>query len=113
MHHMSCVSWRAWVNPLILLISASSFAGASQAISSSLSFERTVAIFGTFSKLNNPCAREIWDQIEERNTLSDQMVASLVERHLPEYGGGLIIIDSGHAHSIAAAVRLAELGYEI
>lgn len=78
-----------------------------------MSLNETIQVYGSFSKLDNRCIREIWSEIPERNAPADRMVADLVEKRLGEYGNGLLILDSGHAHSVAAAVRLAERGFKI
>ncbi len=57
---------------------------------------------------------ELWDRIPPRNVRQDIVAADLVTEMLPAYKalGAFVIVDSGHAHSIAIAVRLAERGYE-
>jgi hypothetical protein len=101
------------VNLLISLISSLALSSPSVTKEGPFTIDETIQVFGSFTKLDNECIRQIWEAIPSRDVPSDRMVAHLVEKHLQEYGPGLIILDSGHAHSVAAAVRLAELGYAV
>lgn len=55
----------------------------------------------------------IWNRIPQRKAESDMMAAKLVSQRINEYKaiGGLVVVDSGHAHSVAIAVELAKAGY--
>lgn len=76
----------------------------------------------TFYSHHNPYAdssllssgmEKIWANIPPRDVIQDRVAAYLVEREVPKYkdSGGLIIVDSGHAHSVAIAVKLAQAGW--
>jgi hypothetical protein len=101
------------VNLLILLISSLALSSPNVTKEGPFTIDETIRVFGSFTKLDNECIRQIWDAIPSRDVPADRMVAHLVEQHLQDYGPGLIILDSGHAHSVTAAVRLAELGYAV
>jgi hypothetical protein len=59
-------------------------------------------------------AKDLWTRIPQRKAESDMMAAKLVAGRIPKYQelGGLVIVDSGGAHSIAIAVELAKRGYQ-
>ncbi len=64
--------------------------------------------------LMNSESQSLWDRIPQRKNESDMMAAQLVKNRIQEYKnlGALVIVDSGHAHSIAIGVTLAEAGYQ-
>jgi len=69
--------------------------------------------FSDLSIIQNECMRDLWDYIPLRNEVSDRMAVELVQSKLGEYNSPSgVFIDSGHAHSIAIAVILAEHGYQ-
>lgn len=64
------------------------------------------------SVIDNPCIKKIWDRIPHRYGHNDARVADVVKEHLLFYRNSTVLMDSGHAHSIAAAVELVENGHQ-
>lgn len=79
-----------------------------------LSYEEVNSIYNKPNIINNDCIKDLWSRIPIRNAPADIMVSNLVKKHLLDYPpNAFIILESGHAHSIAAGIILAENGYNL
>ncbi|MDA8792546.1 hypothetical protein N9N67_04835 [Bacteriovoracaceae bacterium] len=69
------------------------------------------SVFGKMPLLKDKCIQKIWEQIPPRDVKADRNVQSLVSRSIEKFKHNYIILDSGHAHSIAASKILLKNGY--
>lgn len=87
------------------------------------SFEEVVSIFSQNGRPESALEdvglfwsqdfESLWNRIPQRKAESDMTAAKLVSQRVSEYKatGGLVMVESGHAHSVAIAVELAKAGY--